>query len=289
MDKDKGKLTMAKVLIIGDLHEPVSHPAYLRFCQDIYEQWDCDTVVFIGDVVDFHAISFHTAHPECHGPADEYKLASEKVEKWNNVFPVAYVCIGNHDERVIRLAQSVNIPSKFLRNYQEAWKTPAWNWDYEFQVDDVCYYHGTGTGGIHPAYNAMRQRLMSVCIGHCHSSAGIKFLVNPHKRIFGMDVGTGIDVRAFQFAYGRHMVKKPVLSCGVVLDGIPYLEVMPAGDGELYDRRNFEGKQPSIRSIVKRRNREMRTGKKEPARDANGRFCSVKPVKSRWRLPRIFS
>ena len=267
---------MAKVLIVGDTHEPVSHPAYLQFCQDIYSQWNCDTVVFIGDVVDLHAISFHAAHPECPGPADEHQFALEQIQKWNQVFPKARVCIGNHDERIIRLAQSVNIPSKFLRDYPEVWNTPKWVWDYEFLVDDVCYYHGTGTNGIHPAFNAMRQRLMSVVIGHCHSSAGIKWLVNPHKRIFGMDVGTGIDVRAFQFAYGRHQVKKPVISCGVVLDGIPYHEMMPAGDGELYDRRNFEDKHPSILTRAKKRNKAMRTPVKsrssQPLRDHHGRF-----------------
>ena len=42
-----------------------------------------------------------------------------------------------------------------------------------------------------------------------------------------MDSGCLIDVDAWQFAYGKHMNKKPILSCGVVLDGIPYHEIMP--------------------------------------------------------------
>ena len=36
-----------KVLVIGDCHEPVSHPGYLAFCQDLYADWDCDQVVFM--------------------------------------------------------------------------------------------------------------------------------------------------------------------------------------------------------------------------------------------------
>ena len=50
---------MARVLAIGDLHEPATHPGYLDFCLDLYEVWDCDTVVFLGDIVDHHNISFH--------------------------------------------------------------------------------------------------------------------------------------------------------------------------------------------------------------------------------------
>ena len=231
-----------KVLAIGDIHAPVFHPGYLAFCQDLYEEWDCNTVMFIGDVVDSHAISFHAAHPDCPGPVDEYEMTCIQIAKWRDAFPKARVCIGNHDERVVRLAESVNIPAKFLRNYADLWDTPTWDWGYDFTLDDVYYFHGTGNGGIHPAFNAMKKRLMSVVMGHCHSTAGIKWLVNPQKRIFSMDVGTGIDVRAFQFAYGKHCVQKPVLSAGIIRDGIPYHEIMPASPGEKYARERFEGR-----------------------------------------------
>lgn len=231
---------MAKILVIGDIHEPVSHPGYLDFCKDLYDEWRCNTVVFIGDVVDWHGISFHAAHPECPGPDDEFELAHVAVQKWYKAFPKASICIGNHDERIIRLAESVNIPSRFIRSYAEIWDTPKWTWDWDFIIDDVFYFHGTGNGGVHAAFNAMKKRLMSVVMGHCHSVAGIKWLVNPQKRIFGMDVGTGIDVRAMQFAYGRHMIQKPILSAGIVLDGTPYHEMMPCSHGEKYDRENYE-------------------------------------------------
>ena len=235
---------MARVLVIGDVHEPVSHPAYKQFCRDIYRKWRCNTTVFIGDIVDWHAISFHAAHPECPGPSDEYELAKVCVAAWYKRFPNARVCIGNHDERVVRLAASVGIPAKLLRDYRDAWNTPKWVWDHDFIIDDVYYFHGTGNGGVHPAFNAMKKQLMSTVMGHCHSTAGVKFLVNPQRRIFGMDTGTGIDVRAFQFAYGKHCVKKPILSCGVILDGNkPYLEIMPIGDNEKYNRERFEKKE----------------------------------------------
>ena len=54
-----------------------------------------------------------------------------------------------------------------------------------------------------------------------------------------MDVGCGIDERAYAFAYGRHMRQRSMLSAGVVIDGVPYHEIMPCGRGEKYDRYKF--------------------------------------------------
>lgn len=225
---------MSKVLCVGDIHEPVSRDKYLKFNQDLYEEWGCDTVVFLGDIADWHAISFHAHHPECPGPVDEYDLAYEKIQKWYAAFPKAKVCIGNHDERIIRLAESVNIPKKFLRNFNEVWDTPGWDWDYSHIIDDVYYFHGTGNGGLYPAPNAARKMLMSVVMGHSHSAAGVKWLASPQRRIFGMDVGCGIDDTAYAFAYGRHQIKRSIISAAVVLDGVPYHEIMLISKNERY-------------------------------------------------------
>ena len=230
---------MAHCLVIGDIHEPVSHPGYLTFCKDLYEEWACDTVVFIGDVADFQAVSFHAANPMCPGPDDEFLLTKQKIQKWYRAFPKAKVTIGNHDERVIRLAESVNIPSKFLRDFKEIWKTPGWDWKHEHIIDEVYYFHGTAMGGVHPAYNAAGKMLMSTVMGHCHSKSGVKWRANPLRRIFSVDVGCGIDVDAWQFAYGRHTKERPILSAAVILDGIPYHEVLPCGRGEKYHKSNF--------------------------------------------------
>ncbi len=230
---------MSRVLAIGDPHEPVSHPGYKAFCQDLYESWDCNKVVIIGDIADHHAISFHAANPECPGPSDEADLISEAIAKWYNLFPHAKVCIGNHDARVLRLAESANIPSRYLRNYKEAWNTPKWEWDYEFVIDKVLYMHGTGAGGIHPAWNMITKKMKSVVLGHCHSKAGVKWMSTGDERFFGMDTGCGIDVRAWQFAYGSNCPVRPFLAAGVVIDGHPYSEAMPCGSKEKYHRSRF--------------------------------------------------
>ena len=228
-----------RILAVGDPHNPVAHPGYLTFNRDLYDQWDCDTVVIIGDLVDNQAISFHSMNPECPGPTDEYELTKFYIQEWYAAFPDALICIGNHCERAIRKAASVGIPAKYLRDYSDIWDTPKWKWEYEHHLDDICFMHGIGKGGIHPAWNAMQKKMKSVVMGHCHSRFGVKFRTNKDHRFFGLDTGCGIDVDAFQFAYGQHVDERPVLGSAVIIDEIPYPEVMPCGRGELYHKSNF--------------------------------------------------
>jgi predicted MPP superfamily phosphohydrolase len=230
---------MARVLVIGDLHLPVVHPGYLDFCRDLQRKWKTDTVVAIGDLVDWHSISFHPKNPNCPSANDEYENTRIQIRAWVKAFPKVFVTLGNHDERPGILAEDKGIPAKFLKTYAELWGTKGWKWDYDTIIDDVYYCHGTGQAGVHPAWNLAGKMLMSVVMGHCHSRAGIKWRVNPLRRIFAMDVGCGIDVKAFQFAYGRHCKDRPILAAGVVIDGNPYLEIMPIGSKEVYAKERY--------------------------------------------------
>jgi hypothetical protein len=225
---------MSKILVIPDLHLPAVRKKSLQFCKDIYKKWNCNKVVFIGDLVDWHSISHYVKNPNLPGPKDEYELAKKLVQEWYKAFPVAQVCIGNHDERPSRLAETVNIPDFMLKPYGELWNTPGWKWEFSFEIDDVHYRHGTDCSGIHPAWNLMNKIKCSSVIGHCHSRAGIKWSVNKFRRFFAMDVGSLIDDTQYQFAYGKNVIERSVCSCGVVIDAIPYLEVMAISKGEKY-------------------------------------------------------
>jgi UDP-2,3-diacylglucosamine pyrophosphatase LpxH len=231
---------MSRILVVPDLHEPCSRKGALQFCQDVRRKWKTDKVIFIGDITDWHSISFHAHHPEMPGPKDEYELAYKQIQKWYKTFPNAKIVLGNHDRRIIRLAESVNIPAKFLRDYKEIWNTPTWEWADDFIMDDVYYTHGDGTGGsLYPAYNLVRKIGMNCVCGHYHSAGGVKWLVNPLRRIFGMDTGCLIDDKQMAFAYGMRQKVRSVLSVGVVLDGIPYHIMMPCGRGEKYHDSRF--------------------------------------------------
>lgn len=229
-----------RTLLIGDTHAPSVHPGYRAFCRDLRRKYKCNKVVHIGDVLDHHSISFHARVPDMPGPKDEAAQAQLVIDQWKRTFPEMTVCIGNHDRRVIRLAESVNIPAKYLRNYSEAWDTPGWDWVEEIIVDDVHLSHGEGCGGLHPAYNQMQKMLMSVGIGHVHTAGGVSWLANPTRRMFGIDTGCGVDERSLAFVYGKHFRRRSILSAAMILDGTPHHIICPIGPGERYHRSRFK-------------------------------------------------
>lgn len=234
---------MSRVMVIGDTHLPATHPGYLAFCQDISDVWDCDTVVHIGDVVDWNAISFHDKHPDLPSPKDEFEIVQGMLEPWKDAFPDAKVCIGNHCSRVARLAESASIPAEFLRSYSDIWDTPGWDWQEKHIINGVLYMHGNRRSGLNPALNAVKSGMgMSVVMGHVHTAGGVHWLFGPQSRWFGMDTGCGADQKHPAMRYAHDRDRKWALSCGVVIDGHPYHEVMPCGPGETYHRSKFEKK-----------------------------------------------
>jgi predicted phosphodiesterase len=234
---------MSRILCVGDLHIPCVRSGYLQFCRDLRKEFKTDTTVFLGDIVDEHAVSpAHPASPDAPGTKEEYAQAFEAVKEWHEAFPLARVCLGNHDERPYRAAALVKLISERLKSPAELWETSGWDWQYEHTIDGIFFTHRTNNGGQMPAYNAMRARAMSVVLGHHHSCAGVKFLVNPERRLFGLDVGSGVDDRMVQFKYCQHAQQRSVISAAVILDGYPQLHVMPMSRGErYYDKRRKHG------------------------------------------------
>ena len=144
-----------RILAVGDIHIPAEHPGYLNFCRSIRRKWRTTQTVLIGDVVDWHAISFHQKEHDAPTAVGEFNEAKERLAEWKKAFGKGTkVCIGNHDERVERLASSAGVPPQFVKSYAETWDTPDWEWDHEFFIDGVRYLHGTGMSGQSPALRA---------------------------------------------------------------------------------------------------------------------------------------
>jgi hypothetical protein len=227
---------MSRVGVIGDIHEPFSHPMYSRFCQDVFEVWGVHKVHFIGDIVDNHAISFHDPDPNGYGAYNEAMLARRRIEDWYKLWPKATVSIGNHDERHFRRARKEGIPDLYLRTFADVWGTPKWDWQLFHKYDGVRYQHGTGSSGKDAAVNQAMQRRSSVVQGHTHCWAGVKYHTNDDSIIFGMNVGCGIDVGSYAAAYAKDFANRPTLGCGVVEDGTGFFIPMKCSVGEKYHR-----------------------------------------------------
>ena len=131
-----------RVLVIGDIHAPFERKDYLQFCIDTYNKWNCNTVVFIGDIIDNHYSSYHETDADGLGGGEELDLAIKSISKWYKAFPNAYVTIGNHDAIIMRKAQTSSIPSQWIKNYSEVLGTEGWEFVTDVVIDDVRYVHG---------------------------------------------------------------------------------------------------------------------------------------------------
>lgn len=213
------------VLIIGDLHTPFEEKGYLDHCKQVYEDFQCDEVVFIGDLVDLHAISYHEHDPNGRSPYDEYELAVKHLKKWYEAFPEAKVCIGNHDALIMRKVYSAGLPSNWLKSLEQILEAPeTYKFDMHHEIDGVLYTHGTGVSGDGGAMKIASQNRQSAVIGHLHSISNIKYSASYRDIIFAMTVGCGIDYKQYAFHYGKDIPAKPIVSCGVVMGGkIPVL------------------------------------------------------------------
>ena len=207
-----------RVLVVGDPHEPFSHRKYLNFTRQVYDEFGCNRVVFIGDVGDNHAMSYHEHNPNGMSPGAELKKLKEHLKDWSDVYPNALVCIGNHDEIIYRKAVTHGLPEGVFKGFNEIYGTPeTWKWALSWEIDGVLYQHGTGTSGE----NAHKQRALknrqSTVIGHIHSHAGVAYMASNKDLIFGMNVGCGIDIKSYAMLYGKDFTSRPTLGCGVVL------------------------------------------------------------------------
>mgnify|MGYP000173658144 CR=1 FL=1 len=202
-----------RILIIGDLHAPFTLDGYFEHCKEVYANYNCNQVIFIGDIIDNHASSFHTSDPDGMGGGDELDLAIERIQEWSLAFPVADVMIGNHDRIIMRKAFDGQIPARWIKDYNDVLGT-NWNWLESVVYDNVLYEHGEGGQALTKAKNNM---MSSVC-GHTHTEAYVKWFVGKNFKVFGMQVGCGVDSKTYAAAYAKNF-KKQAIGCGVVLGG----------------------------------------------------------------------
>jgi predicted phosphodiesterase len=205
--------TGKNVLVIGDLHEPFCLDGYLEFCKKQYDKFNCDEVVFIGDVIDNHYSSYHETDVDGMGGGEELTLAKYKIARWNKTFPVATVLIGNHDRLIMRKAQSSAIPREWIKDYKDVLNTPQWNFVERFVIGNVQYLHGeAGT-----ARTKCRADMMSTVQGHLHTQLYTEWYVGANFRIFGSQVGCGVDHESYAMAYAK-AGRKPAIGCMVILN-----------------------------------------------------------------------
>lgn len=216
---------MARVGIIGDTHCPGMLKGYPQFLRETFKAWNDDTVVHIGDLVDWAAISFHGKDPRLPAVLSERQAAQKQVNELQKAVPMDYWMLGNHDALPERQAAEVGLPPDLLVAHRDYWNLPD-SVDVmprfsRLEIDGVLYFHGDqGPGGMYAMANQAKQNFQSCVLGHLHALGGVYYLANHSHRVFGMNVGCGMDWELLQFEYGWKFTKKPLVGCGIVLDGV---------------------------------------------------------------------
>lgn len=209
-----------RILVIGDLHCPFELDGYLEHCLDTYDRFNCNQVIFIGDILDNHYSSYHETDPNGMGGGYELKQAIKHVSKWAEAFPVADVIIGNHDRLIMRKAFSSSVPKEWIKDYNDVLGT-SWNWVERIEYDGVQYVHGEGGTARTKAKNDMQSTVQ----GHIHTQAYIEWMVGNNFKIFGMQVGCGVDANSYAAAYAKHF-KRQAIGCGVVIGGHTAINIL---------------------------------------------------------------
>lgn len=222
---------MARCLVLSDTHYPFSIKGYEQFAYSVYKKYKCDTVIHCGDLVDFHAVdSHHEPEPDAKDANTELDEAINKSRLLFKLFPKGKLVLGNHDIRILKAAAKARLTSRMIVPFRELLQIPeGWTIDDNYTIDGVLYSHGEGYSGFAGHRTKALTEGQSCVIGHLHSFSGINYLANTNTLIWGMNVGCGIDRKAYSMRYGAYMKNKPTIGVGIVINGKPYYEVMDLG------------------------------------------------------------
>jgi len=214
-----------KTLIISDLHYPYAHKDSLPFLKAVKSWLKPDRVVNIGDEVDYHAISFHDKDPDLDNATQELLKARDDIKKLEKVFPKMDLLHSNHGSLVFRKRKYHGLPDYIIKDYADILDVNKKNWKWHDKLllkDKFGTYYFVHNMNKDPMKSSMAIG-MNLIQGHYHTDFQIKYWSSPEALRFGMTVGCLIDKDSLAFAYSRVNIRRPILGCAVIEDGIPQL------------------------------------------------------------------
>lgn len=212
------------ILIISDFHAPYEHPDAVQFLRAVKRKYKPTDVVCIGDEVDYHAMSFHDSNPDLPSAGDELNQAIKSLKALYRLFPEVTVIESNHGSMVARKAIRHGFPSSVLRTYNEILEAPkGWVWKFDHTIKSslgpIYFCHGkSGVPG-----RLASQYGCSTVQGHFHEKAQIHYISTPERLMFDMHVGCLANDRSLALQYNKVNPKRPIVSVGVIIDGIPQI------------------------------------------------------------------
>lgn len=220
------KQVSSMVLVIPDLHAPYQHPDTLSFLKCVRDTFEPDLVVSLGDELDHHAMSFHDSDPALDAAGPELMRARVFMQHMHDLFPEVLVCHSNHGSMAFRRAKAHGIPVQYLKKYRDVifpdHGAPGWSWAYSWRIGtplgEVLFKHQSSGILTDAAHNQC-----NLVVGHSHGNFSIEYSASSAHLYYGMYCGCLIDKDSMAFAYGKHTLRKPIVGCGMIMNGRPVL------------------------------------------------------------------
>lgn len=217
------------ILCVSDMHTPYGHPDTLAFLKALKKKYvdraKNPCIVIGGDEVDWHSISFHDHDPDLMSPRDELQTAINRLKPIFALFPKAYVLESNHGSLVYRKQKAHGLPRFVIKSYRDMLGAPKqWHWvpDLTLRMSDgmQAYFHHGKSSDVTKLSQAMG---MSAVQFHYHEKFKVEYWANPNGLYFGLQCGCLIDDSNLAYAYNKINLKRPLIGCGVIVNGQPRL------------------------------------------------------------------
>lgn len=212
------------ILVLSDMHHPFGHPDTVPFLTALKKKYKFDKVVCIGDEIDGSSWSYHEPSTELPSPGEELRQAVAALQPIYKLFPKVDVLESNHGSLVFRKGLTARIPAAAIKSYRDQIQAPkGWNWFDTLVVNTplapVFFTHGvTGTPG-----KLSNMYSLSSCQGHYHAKSQVTWMSTPERLRFDMHVGCLIDDKSLAFKYNKMTPVRPVISVGIVINGIGHI------------------------------------------------------------------
>jgi len=222
----------ACVLVLSDQHFPYQHKDIIPFLRAIKNKYKPDRVINIGDEIDHHAISFHPSNPDLLSPGDELENAICGLKSIYKLFPKCDVVESNHGSLVYRKGKVHGLPRSVFKSYIEILEAPnGWKWHFDLTIKlsdgKMCYFTHGKTAQV---FKLSQSMAMCAVQGHYHEKFGIEYWGSPAGLFWGMQVGCLIDDNEMAFEYNNTNLKRPIIGCGIIINGHPKLLPMVLND-----------------------------------------------------------
>jgi hypothetical protein len=222
---------VSTILVIPDLQIPFHHKGALTFLKRVRDEYEPKTVVCVGDEWDNCALSRYPKDPDGQSAGDEHRRAKRASKGFYEAFPKVLLCESNHRARLYKRAYEAGIPADFIKDTHSYMGAPAgWQWADQWRVDGIVFEHGDRAGSAASAGDKLIDaNHASTVYGHHSGIANIIYRKKAGRTLFAMNVGCLVDINGYAMNYLRLIRNKPVLSCGVIVDGVPHLIPMIKG------------------------------------------------------------